>query len=279
MEEALYQSAYSSSLSKVPMIPENLEFCCCQMSPSAMNIRSELKGAQDEVLGASEQWTSYTKARDPYYSGKNDSQNQEKLRKRFRNVDLKTNEGGRIENFDWLKPSIFHSTPVEELRRRLRSDGYLYLRGLLPSKIVTSVREEYFELFRETGILHDSHSAEEGIFKKSNDPLRFTGIGGDVDASQRLWKQKIWMSHTMPKYLEFVRHEKLRQAVRTVMDWREEILLERTMIRSNVPGGLSTGTHYDKLYLRDGSDPFLTAWVPIGELLLIPSLRTELTLS
>ena len=35
--------------------------------------------------------------------------------------------------------------------------------------------------------------------------------------------------------------------------------------RHNVPNGLSTGIHYDKIFLRAGDAEFLTAWVPIGD--------------
>ncbi|KAK4899850.1 hypothetical protein LTR49_027578, partial [Elasticomyces elasticus] len=32
----------------------------------------------------------------------------------------------------------------------------------------------------------------------------------------------------------------------------------------NVPNGLSTSCHYDRIFLRAGED-FLTAWVPFGD--------------
>ena len=248
------------------------------MSPSAIFTGSELRDSQSNVPEKMHQDSGQSTSGDPYYSYDSDSQTQAKLRERFKKVDLRTNEGGRIENIGWLKPSVFRGTPIGELRRRLKSDGYLYLRRFLPSSTLLSVREEYFELFRETGILDEDYTAEEGIFKTSNDPLKFTGIGGDLDENQKLWKRKIRESHTMPMYLKFVEHEELRKAVRLLMDWKEEILLERTMIRSNVPGGLSTATHYDKLYLRQGSDPFLTGWVPIGMSLSSGSTGTELML-
>ena len=234
------------------------------MAPSVLGISRDLEGAEYDVLKTLQKDLCYNESLDPYYSIHKDSIQEAKLRERFKNADLRTNEGGRIEDIGWLKPSVFRDTPIEELRRRLRSDGYLYLQGLLPSSAVNVVREEYFKHFRETGILDDDFTAKEGVFKECNDPLKYTGIGADFDESQKLWKQKILESHTLPKYLKFVEHEELRNAVRSLMDWQEEILLERTMIRSNVPGGLSTATHYDKLYLREGSDPFLTGWVPIG---------------
>lgn len=37
------------------------------------------------------------------------------------------------------------------------------------------------------------------------------------------------------------------------------------MLRHNVPFGMGTGIHYDKLFLRGGDGYCLTAWVPIGE--------------
>jgi phytanoyl-CoA hydroxylase len=35
--------------------------------------------------------------------------------------------------------------------------------------------------------------------------------------------------------------------------------------RHNPPHGLSTGIHYDRIFLRGSPSPFLTAWVPIGD--------------
>lgn len=40
----------------------------------------------------------------------------------------------------------------------------------------------------------------------------------------------------------------------------------RNLLRHNVPGGVSTGIHYDRLFLRAGESEFLTAWIPIGDI-------------
>lgn len=77
--------------------------------------------------------------------------------------------------------------------------------------------------------------------------------------------QALVKAHTQPVYLKFLEHPELRRFVRDIMEWEKEVLLQRTMIRHNVPGSLSTGIHYDKLFLRKGSADFLTAWIPIGE--------------
>ena len=49
------------------------------------------------------------------------------------------------------------------------------------------------------------------------------------------------------------------------MCWEKEILVKRALLRHNCPGSLSTGIHYDQLFLRAGEPTFLTAWVPIGD--------------
>jgi len=68
-----------------------------------------------------------------------------------------------------------------------------------------------------------------------------------------------------PEYLSFISHPALRTFVRRFMGWEKEILIKRSLLRHNVPGGLSTGIHYDRIFLRAGEAEFLTAWVPIGD--------------
>ncbi|KAK3621005.1 hypothetical protein LTR56_023048 [Elasticomyces elasticus] len=48
------------------------------------------------------------------------------------------------------------------------------------------------------------------------------------------------------------------------MGWDKDVILKRALLRHNVPNGLSTSCHYDRIFLRAGGDP-LTAWVPIGD--------------
>ena len=42
------------------------------------------------------------------------------------------------------------------------------------------------------------------------------------------------------------------------------MLVKRAMPRHNCPGSLSTGIHYDRLFLR-GEAELPTSWVPIGD--------------
>ena len=47
--------------------------------------------------------------------------------------------------------------------------------------------------------------------------------------------------HADPVYREFLANEELRAFVREFMGWGREVLVERAMLRHNVPGSLSTG--------------------------------------
>ena len=157
------------------------------------------------------------------------------------------------------------STPLPTLRKRLASDGYLFIKGLLQKDSVMSVRSQYFESFRPTGMLAPDSAAEQGIFNSNEEPRKFTGIGGDVSKEYKEFREIMKGCHILPTYLSLIKEERLRQTVRDLMNWNKEVLLERTMLRHNVPNGSSTGLHYDKLFLREGIDPFLTAWIPIGD--------------
>lgn len=124
----------------------------------------------------------------------------------------------------------------------------------------------YFKLYEPTGIIKPGSALEDGIFNDSNDPLEHGGIGAGELPPTTEQVQAMIDAHTQPKYLQLLEHPNLRSFVKGIMEWKKEILLKRTMIRHNVPHALSTGVHYDKLFLRKGEAEFLTAWVPIGKL-------------
>ena len=42
----------------------------------------------------------------------------------------------------WLRPTP-RDTPLDEMRKRLADDGYLFVKGLLPREDVLNVRREY----------------------------------------------------------------------------------------------------------------------------------------
>lgn len=161
----------------------------------------------------------------------------------------------------WLRPT-FADTPIEEMRHRLAEDDYLFVKGLIPRSDILQMREHYFSQYAGTALLDPTKPFVDGIFNPSEPASAHLGIGGGDTEGDDL--KCLQAAHTTPDYLAFLKHTQLRQMVRDLMRWDEEVLLQRTMLRHNVPGGESTGVHYDKLFLRGGDAFFLTAWVPIG---------------
>ncbi|KAK0779444.1 hypothetical protein LTR74_017319 [Friedmanniomyces endolithicus] len=178
---------------------------------------------------------------------------------------LRSNYGDYLDqsSVGWLKETLTTAS-LGEMRQRFDQDGYLFIKGLIPRDDVLDVRQKYFEHLAPTGILRPGTVARDGIFDTSQDPIVHNGVGGS-DLPEDIERQRLLESaHTMPIYLAFLEHPDFRAFVRSFMGWQKDIILKRTLLRHNVPNGLSTGCHYDRIFLRAGED-FLTAWVPIGD--------------
>lgn len=121
---------------------------------------------------------------------------------------------------------------------------------------------------QDTGILKPKTSPRDGIYNAEDKPGMHSGIGSFALRDQPELQKKLIGAHCMPEYLQFLEHPALRGFIKAFMEWKDDILLQRTMIRHAVPGSPSTGIHYDQIYLRGGNpkDEFLTAWVPMGDI-------------
>ncbi|QNE20714.1 phytanoyl-CoA dioxygenase family protein [Kribbella qitaiheensis] len=125
----------------------------------------------------------------------------------------------------------------DALRGRLTRDGYLYLRGLLPAAGVQAFREYYFSRIG---------SADRAEFRKV--------LFGEIVPG--------------PEYAAFCS----QPALRGWFEWflgGETFLHRRKIIRRTLPGengiGTATQAHYDLVYLREGTDQVLSAWIPLGD--------------
>jgi len=124
------------------------------------------------------------------------------------------------------------------LRERLGRDGYLFLTGLLDPEVVEGFWEYYFGL---TGAVADRASYRKVLFDQI--------VPG-------------------PEYAAFC----AQPALKGWFEWflgGEPFLHRRKIIRQTAPGengiGTATQAHYDLLYLREGSDQVLSAWIPPGD--------------
>jgi phytanoyl-CoA hydroxylase len=177
-----------------------------------------------------------------------------------------TDEGGDLtqESLGWLHPTPI-TTPLDEIRARYGRDGYVWLKNVLPRDDVLYMRERYFTLLdAETHVLEPGTSSRNGIFDRAvTDNLKHQSVGATPDDTAKQVFDKI---HSDPVYRQFLEHKDLRDWVRRLTGWNEEVLLKRALLRHNVPASSKapSGIHYDQLFLRAGEPVFVTAWVPIG---------------
>jgi phytanoyl-CoA hydroxylase len=175
-----------------------------------------------------------------------------------------------------LQPSSL-DLPLSELRRRLNSDGYLFLKGLLPRENVLKAREKYFTFLSPSGVLKPDTSPVLGIFDAQKDISLFPGIGAgaagaNTDPGQKTtdFVQLAIEAHGEPWYTdEFCKHKTLMEFMSKFTGWEEKTLsFKRTLLRNNIPGAPAIGVHYDQIFLRHGDPTSITVWVPMGDISL-----------
>ncbi|KAF2136872.1 uncharacterized protein K452DRAFT_322122 [Aplosporella prunicola CBS 121167] len=174
-----------------------------------------------------------------------------------------------------LRPS-YPDEPVEELRRRWREDGYVFLKGLLPRDDVLKCRENYFKFLAPSGVLKPGTKPVEGVFDSAKDKADYPGIGAGAtpgnakpgEETAANFVDLAMKAHSEPWYaVDFCKHPVLKNFVAKLMGWGEHTLpLQRTLLRNNTPGNKAIGVHYDHIFLRHGEPTSVTAWVPIGDI-------------
>ena len=192
--------------------------------------------------------------------------------------DLFVNDGKLPpESIAPLRPTTL-DTPMEEVRRRYKEDGYVFIKGLIPRQDVLKARQEYFSMLAPSGVLKPGTEPVDGIFDPTNDPLDFPGIGaGGADSNGRpcgphpeiaeTFVGLALKAHTETWYKEtFCKHPALQNYIAKMTGWGENTWpVRRTLLRNNTPGNKAIGVHYDMIFLRHGEDTAVTAWVPIGD--------------
>ena len=141
-----------------------------------------------------------------------------------------------------------------ELRKRLRDDGYLFLRNVLPKQEVLALRGQVLECCRGAGWL-----------RQGTDP-----IDGLTDHAPILEGDDQWKPvYAKIQSLEAFHRLKLNTRVHGIMDniFQESVFaLPMTIARIAFPNDNDRGTpsHQDWPYVR-GSTEILTCWAPLGD--------------
>jgi Phytanoyl-CoA dioxygenase (PhyH) len=160
------------------------------------------------------------------------------------------------ERLGWLRPSDPNEA-LTTLRERFFEDGHLWLKGLLPRDEVLAFRRHVLAQFADTGlIVHDPQnpiaSLEAGVYSPSSER---------ADASSKRLMEIVRSA----AYESFCLHPKLWGFLDVFLEG-PSYLHKRKILRYTKPGAKSaTGAHYDLVYLRAGTDRFVTAWIPIGD--------------
>jgi phytanoyl-CoA hydroxylase len=166
-------------------------------------------------------------------------------------------------------------TPIEELRKRYREDGYLLVKGVIPRADVLEAREAYFKFLSPCGVLEPGSKAVDGIFDAAQDVAKFPGIGsgaagmnGHPGKQAEQFVDLALEAHTQEWYAEdLCRHPDLHEFVAKLTGWEESCKgLKRSLLRNNLPKTKAIGVHYDQIFLRHGEPTSITAWVPIGDI-------------
>jgi hypothetical protein len=178
------------------------------------------------------------------------------------------------ESIGLLTPTTL-DTPVSEMQRRYKEDGYLLVKNVLPREDVLRVRQKYFEKLAPTGCLAPNTKPVEGIFDMTQNRFNFPGVGAgppDMTGSDpevaKQFNDLALEAHHEDWYKEdLCHHPAIHEFVAKLMGWGENTLsIRRTLLRNNMPQNPAIGVHYDQIFLRHGEDTFVTAWVPIGDI-------------
>ncbi|CAK7238091.1 hypothetical protein SEUCBS140593_010318 [Sporothrix eucalyptigena] len=149
---------------------------------------------------------------------------------------------GAIENVQLLEP-LSPDTPVEELRRRYKEDGVIWVKGLLDSATVKKFRGDYLAFVNDgTGLLKEGTDPVEGIF--SGQPWQNFLLPGAVRralglSDDGLFVERAIASHQSDTYQDFKNGvgRALEPFVGRLGDFKYSWCLPRSLLRLSVPGG------------------------------------------
>jgi ectoine hydroxylase-related dioxygenase (phytanoyl-CoA dioxygenase family) len=160
-------------------------------------------------------------------------------------LDMSANRLGRLE------PSA-SALAVADLRAKFDADGYVWIKGLLPSQDVLDFRAHFFRQFVDTGLLAEGSDPVDGVAAPSR---------SDTDTDRKRLMELVRSA----SYESFCLHPALVRFMDAFVGG-PSYLHKRKLIRYVRPGdSAATGAHYDLTYLRGGTDKLVTAWIPIGD--------------
>lgn len=146
-----------------------------------------------------------------------------------------------------LRDSSDAADDVEELRRRVADDGYLYMKGYLDRDEVLAARASLTARLAEAGVLDPAYPAMDGVCKPGSGYVFKPEITNGNEQVQRLLYEGRIPEFYRKFYGEDIRH------------------YDFTWLRAIGPGK-GTNPHCDLPYMGRGTHRHMTCWVPYGDI-------------
>lgn len=144
------------------------------------------------------------------------------------------------------------SVGIEAIRHLYATQGYVWLKGLLPRREVIDFRGWVL-----------SHLAESGLLEPGTDPS--LGIASDRAIDRQLAERRLMSVVRSTGYEGFCAQPRLSRLMDGFVGGLS-YLHKRKIMRFTLPGtATATPAHYDLVYLRGGTNRVVTTWIPIGD--------------
>jgi hypothetical protein len=137
---------------------------------------------------------------------------------------------------------------------RLERDGYLFLRRALTPEASLEFRRFYFTHLEHTGLLEAGSDPVDGIASSNED--------FDRAAAHRAIFDEIVPS---PTYEAFCTSSAVQGFFAWLFDGAVHLHKRKLIRHTRVNDTWVTPAHYDLVYLREGTDNILSAWIPLGD--------------
>ena len=153
------------------------------------------------------------------------------------------------EKLGELRDSANLTGNIDELKERIKQDGYLFLRNFLPPETVMAAREAIVNYLAENNALVEGKPLLEAVMPNSGKEVVMTGRSAITHhpSSMAVFENK--------KLFDFFRIFFGQDAVTYDYKWLRAVGNESF-----------TGCHYDVVYMGRGSRNVHTVWIPMGNI-------------
>jgi hypothetical protein len=136
------------------------------------------------------------------------------------------------------------------LHSRLEREGYLFLRGALKPEMSLGFRRFYFEKLVHSGLLEPE---SDGV-----------AANGNVDLTE---VRRVLFDEIVPSqaYSDFCTSSAIKGFFAWLFDGEVHLHKRKLIRHARVADTWVTPAHYDLVYLREGTDNLLSAWIPLGD--------------